>query len=320
MEVGDRADWSPDLFGKRIFITGGTGLFGKWMLEYFLASGSDLVLLTRNESRFRAEFPVFSSHSGLSFVEGDVRDFSFPEGRFDYVMHAATPVCSDDMDLCPDQLYSIITEGTQRALDFSTKVGAERFLYVSSGAVYGGLPPEITHISESFKCEPANAYGKGKLKAEQLCIESGLNMVIARCFAFVGPYFPLNSHLAVGNFIRNCLKNETIEILGDGTPMRSYMYGMDLAPWLSKILLSGASGHAYNVGSDQGISIGNLAHLVRDIAGAGNDVIIHEKADDAKFPSWYVPSIKKVNAELGLKIETNMEQAIEQTINWFRKR
>ncbi len=320
MEVNDSSDWCPDLLGKRIFITGGTGLFGKWMLEYLLASGADLVLLTRNENRFRRAFPSFASHPGLSFISGDVRDFAFPAKGFDYVIHAATPVCSDDLGDEPDQLYSIITEGTQRVLEFSAKAGIERFLYVSSGAVYGPQSSEITHVSETCLCKPANAYGQGKLQAEQLCLESNVDSVIARCFAFVGPYFPLESHLAIGNFIRSCLKNETIEIQGDGTPMRSYMYGMDLALWFSRMLLHGSSGGVYNVGSDQGISIGDLAHLVRDIAGTRNEVVIRQEADEGNPPSWYVPSIEKASTDLKLKLKTGMEDAIEQTIEWFRQR
>jgi len=228
-----------ELSNKRIFLTGGTGFFGKWLLDHFHPSaareapflrGSDrrerqrleteVVVLSRNPAQFLRDFPRFgpersergsvlagqrpkgvATNENITFVRGDVRDFSFPSGHFDYVIHAATEASVKLDQENPDEMFSVIVDGTRRVLEFSKQAGVQRLLYVSSGAVYGVQPPELSHIPETFPCNPVTAYGKGKLKAEQMCLESGIETVIARCFAFVGPWLPLDTYFAIGNFI-----------------------------------------------------------------------------------------------------------------------
>jgi len=255
-----------ELKGKRIFLTGGTGFFGKWLLSFFQALETDVVVLSRNPRSFLVQFPVFCESSSISFVQGDIRDFAFPQGHFDYVIHAATDTCPKRQQENPVEIKSVIEDGTRRVLEFSEYSGVKRLLYVSSGAVYGEQPLEVSLISETSPCNPATAYGKGKLQSERMCLASGIETVIARCFTFVGPWLPLDGDFAVGNFIGNCLKNEPIEIKGDGTPMRSYMYGSDLVDWLLALLVKGRSGESYNVGSYDSVSIEALACIVRAIA------------------------------------------------------
>ena len=317
------ASLSVVLSRRRVFLTGGTGFFGKWLLYSFLGlrrCGVDVsvTVLSRDPRRLLEACPEFFGQVGLDFVTGDVRDFEFPAGSFDYVIHAATEA-SAKLDLeNPDEMTSVIVDGTRRVLDFSKQADIKRLLYVSSGAVYGVQPPELSHIPETFPCNPVTAYGKGKLAAEQLCLKSGVETVLARPFAFVGPWLPLDAHFAVGNFIRNCLRNESIEIKGDGTPLRSYMYGTDLAEWLWTILLRGEPSRAYNVGSDQAISISDLAHLVRDCAGTKNEIIVHGKKIDGTLPARYVPSVDRAGNELSLCQRVSLSDAIRQTIGWYR--
>lgn len=308
--------FGSDLKNERVFLTGGTGFFGKWLLSSFQGLETDVVVLSRDPARFVAQFPMFGEKPNITFVQGDVRDFNFPAGHFDYVIHAATEASAKLEQENPDEIYSVIVDGTQRVLEFSKQANVKRFLYVSSGAVYGIQPPELSHIPETFPCNPVTAYGKGKLKAEQMCLGSGVETVIARPFAFVGPWLPLDAHFAIGNFIGNCLRNEPIKIKGDGTPIRSYMYGSDLAEWLMALLLNGRVGEAYNVGSDDAISVADLAGLVRSIAGTDNEILVRGSQIPGALPSRYVPSVRKARDELGLRIKVAQKTAIRHTLVW----
>ncbi len=307
----DLAEGRYCLKGKRIFLTGGTGLFGKWLLTALQDSDAELVLLTRNPEAFCRAFPLVKTLR-VEFVQGDIRDFKFPEGHFDYCIHAATPVVSDDLSDADAVMTAIIVEGTKRVLDFARLANVGRLLYISSGAVYGVQPPELERIPESFPCNPVSVYGKGKLRAEELCLESGLDCVIARCFAFVGPHMPLDAHFAIGNFIGNCLRNEPIVIKGDGTAMRSYMYASDLAEWLIGILLNGAKGEVYNVGSEDAISIADLAHRLCRITETENSIELGKKPIDGQAPERYIPSNHKARALLSLQVKVGLNESIQK--------
>ena len=162
--------------------------------------------------------------------------------------------------------------GTRAALTLARETGARRFLFISSGAVYGPQPPDVSHLPETFRVsapdciDPGALYAEGKRAAEMYCAcahaQHGLETVVARAFAFVGPGLPLDQHFAVGNFIRDALAGSPIEITGDGTPLRSYLYAADLALWLWTCLLRGAAGRVYNVGSDAALPLAQVAETV----------------------------------------------------------
>lgn len=307
-----------ELAGKRVFLTGATGLFGKWLLAGLRSIDVELVLLTRDRESFCQSFPLVRA-MGVGFVEGDVRSFDFPSGIFDYVIHAATPVVSDDLNDMDAEMISVIAEGTNRVLQFAEESGVRRLLYVSSGAVYGPIPLDVDTVEESQCCHPNTAYGQGKLVAEDLCLKSSVDCVIARCFAFVGPHLALDAHFAVGNFIGNCLRGEPIRIRGDGRPLRSYMADTDLADWLLALLVGGQCGEVYNVGSDEAISIAELAHLVRKVAGGDNSIEIEGVPNHGQRPPRYVPSVEKARDALGLNCSVGLEDAIFRTIEFYRE-
>lgn len=307
------------LQGKRVFLTGSTGLFGKWILDALRDVCVELVLLSRDPDRIINEFPYEDARPIISFIQGDVRDFTFPEGAFDYVIHAATPTDWEEVEGDGKRMYSVIVEGTKHVLKFAEHSGGGKFLYVSSGAVYGVQPLSIDQLPETYCGKPSHGeYGEGKQVAEQLCLQSGLPVVIARCFSFLGPHIHLDIQFAAGNFIRNCLNDEGIEIKGDGTPLRSFMYSEDLTRWLLTILLFGEVGETYNVGSDEAISIADLARLIRKKSGAHNEIIICKNADPDLPPPRFIPSIEKAMNDLGLKVEIGLEDAVSRTLNFFK--
>lgn len=319
------------LRGQRLFITGGTGFFGCWLLESFLWANKKLnlqaeaVVLTRSASAFAKKYPYFADQSSLFFHEGDVRDFIYPSGHFSHVIHAATDVSNQQDSL---STLDIIIQGTVQSLEFARHCGAKQFLYVSSGAVYGKQPPMLSHIHEEYPCQPdtthsQSSYAVGKCAAEDLCVlyarEFGMAIKIARCFAFVGPYMPLNSHHAIGNFIRDALAGDAIVIHGDGTPYRSYLYAADLTAWLWTILFRGDSLKPYNVGSDEAVTIAQLAKIVANVAASKPNVNILKTPTVDTLPERYVPDISRFKRELNLTPQKNLTQAIQAAINWFSR-
>ncbi len=317
--------------GQRIFLTGGTGFFGCWLLESFLHAnralslGASVVVPTRSPERFREKAPHLANDSAVALLTGDIRNFSFPEGEFPYVIHGAADTSAQAGEQ-PAVLLESIVEGTRRVMDFAATRGTRRMLLVSSGAVYGAQPPGITHISETYPGVPEStaAYGEGKRAAESLALlrarDAGIECMIARCFAFVGPHLPLDSHFAIGNFLRDAMKGAPIRIHGDGTPMRSYLYAADLAVWLWTILLTAPAGEAYNVGSDEAVSIAELARTVVEALDVDSEMVIEQEAVPGAAVARYVPSIAKAREQLGLHVSVSLRDAIRRTADWHRER
>ena len=299
---------------RRIFITGGTGFFGKSMLDYRLRhpdwewAQAEWIILSRSPERLAAEYPLLANQAGISFVAGDVRDFAFPQGSFDAIIHAATSAVTTLPDT---EMTSVILDGVRHVADFAKAAGCPKILFTSSGAVYG---PRISSASEDDVCNPSTAYGKGKLAAEQMLVETGLDVKIARCFAFVGPHLNRRIHYAIGNFIQDCLDGKPIIINGDGTPLRSYLYADDLVEWLFAILERGESGRPYNVGSDYALPILDLAERVRRVLGTRNEIIVKGTPELGAKPSVYVPDIGRAQGELGLSVSVPLDDAIRRTV------
>jgi dTDP-glucose 4,6-dehydratase len=201
-------------------------------------------------------------------------------------------------------------------------------LFTSSGAVYGRQPPELERVSESYAgapnaLDPRFAYHEAKRLAELLHVaaaqRSGVRPKIARLFAFVGPYLPLNAHFAIGNFIRDALDGGPIVIRGDGTPIRSYLYAADMATWLWRILVHGEAAVAYNVGSEMPISIEATAQAVAACAGLPpQSVEIRGKHAPNALAQRYVPDTGRARAGLGLQTTISIAAAIERTMAFYR--
>jgi nucleoside-diphosphate-sugar epimerase len=319
-----------ELRGQRILITGATGFFGCWLLESFAWANRRLNLnahavgLSRNPGRLAEKAPHLAQDPAITLHTADVRHGDFPQGTFSHVIHAATEASSKLNTESPLVMFDTIVEGTRRALQFSIASSVNRFLFVSSGAVYGTQPPQLAHVSESFEggpdpVNPASAYGEGKRSAEMLCTLAAsprLATMVARCFAFVGPYMQLDAHFAIGNFIADRLHHRAIRVQGDGSPVRSYLYASDLMVWLWTILFQGQSRRAYNVGSEEALNIASLAHEVA-AALPVVDVNIVSKATPGGPAHRYVPCTARAREELGLRAEVPLREAIGRTHAWF---
>jgi nucleoside-diphosphate-sugar epimerase len=320
-----------ELKGQRIFITGGTGFIGTWLLEALLWANQRLKLnlsvtaLTRNPEEFAKKAPHLASDPSLQCWVGDVRDFVFPAGEFSHLIHGATSSTAKLYQDNPQLMLDTILQGTRHTLDFAARTGVKKFLFLSSGAVYGRQPPDLSHLDENFSGGPDSlnrnaTYAVGKCAEEHMCLLQAstlpIEIKIARCFAFVGPYLPLDVHFAVGNFIRDGLTGDEIIVQGDGSAFRSYQYAADLVIWLLRILHQGESCVPYNVGSDEAVSIAELALLVA--SQPVSEVRIMQQVLEGKLGERYVPSTQRVREELGVVNRVGLSDAIARTIEWYK--
>jgi nucleoside-diphosphate-sugar epimerase len=319
-----------DLRGGSLFVTGGTGFFGRWMIETFLRAtdelglGADVTVLTRDPHRFGDVAPHVAEHPAVTLQAGDVKSFDFPSGDCTHVLHLATEA---GPAMSPGSSFETAVKGTERVLGFAAQRGARKLLLSSSGAVYGVQPPDCERFREDYagappSQDPSTGYGQGKRAAEYLCSvaasQTDLQVKIARCFAFVGPLLPLDANFAIGNFIRDALERDRIEVHGDGTARRSYLYAADLAVWLWTILIKGESGRPYNVGSDADLSIADLAGLVGRVVRPGMPVDVAESAKPGAPASRYVPSTERASAELGVRARIGLDDAVGRTAYWYQ--
>jgi nucleoside-diphosphate-sugar epimerase len=326
------------LRGARIFVTGGTGFFGHWLLESLLYAnrqlGTDIraTVLTRSTAAFREKSPHVAGDTAITLLEGDIKNFVFPTEPHSHIIHAATDTVAADAPA----LTASIVDGTRRVLEFAEATGGGRLLYTSSGAIYGRGITDVARISEIHSCAPvaADSYDQAKRSAEQLCMDAPIDTVIARCFAFVGPHLPLDQHFAIGNFIRDALAGEPIHIKGDGTPLRSFLYMSDLAIWLWTMLAAAPADRAYNVGSDESVSIAELARITATTLSSrlkrsevetpaiqsSDDQPVSIQVDGTPVPgappATYVPDITRAETDLGLRVTVPLAEAIRRTAAW----
>ncbi|MDF3942663.1 NAD-dependent epimerase/dehydratase family protein [Achromobacter denitrificans] len=315
----------------RILITGGTGFIGCWLLEALLwanrrhALGLSLTVLTRDAGRFQHKASHLAADHAVTLLIGDLVSLADHHASYDFVVHAATDVVGEDTD--PLKAFDLIVEGTRQVADLVQRAAARRLLYLSSGAVYGRQPVDCPQVSESYAGAPdvadlKAAYGHAKRVSEWLlgvtATRGDFEVTCARIFAVIGPYMPLNGHFAAGNFIADALQGRKIQITGDGKPLRSYIYGADLAVWLVSMLARPGELRAYNVGSPVAMSIADLAAAVDEVATSGQ-VTPRDFQPEEGVPR-YVPDTGSAQADFGLRIFTPFHEAVRRTYAWFFQR
>lgn len=328
-------DWGQ-LKNARIFITGGTGLFGIWMVSALLKANLDfnlglgITILTRNQDDFKSRHPTLATAQNVQVLVGDVINFEFPRGHYDYLFHFATTPASATFN-GEDQLkkMEMLYFGTKHVLDFAVTAGIKKVLFTSSGVVYGAIGAEHNGVAENYHgapdvSRPDAALGEGKRIAEYLCAyyqeKYGIRYAIARCFSFVGPLLPLHLHYAIGNFIKNCIHNEEIIINGDGSPVRSYLYMGDATNWLLQLILSNKAKSTYNIGSSRSISIENLAHLTKDVLASKSKVTIkgNQTPVEGNFArNYYIPDISLMKRDFKITESISLEESIIKTAQFY---
>ena len=318
---------------QRIFITGGTGYFGCWLLESFAWANDKLklnakaIVLSRNPEAFAEKAAHLYHHSAIEFLRGDIKDFVFPEGQFSHVIHSAVYQQTANQKPSNRSLVNEMLNGTRRVLDFCVQAKIGRMLLVSTGAIYGKAPSHLKNIPEDFtdSIDPTistSAYHHVRRMMESLTVlyaqENHFEAKIARGFSFIGPYLPLNGRFAVSDFILDALSERPITIKGDGKAVRSYLYMADLAIWLWTILFRGVNCKPYNVGSELPITIREMAENIAHESVPSLGVSVLGESCDGVAQDYYVPDTTRAQSEMGVRQIIPLAEAIIRTMRWHR--
>lgn len=320
--------------GMKLFITGGTGFFGRWILESFVYVNNALnlnasaVVLSRDPEKFRVECPHLLEDGVIKLQQGNITNFKFPETDFTHIIHAASELSSANPEN-PVELLATTFAGMNRVCDFAAARGVSKFLFTSSGAVYGNTALGRPSFSEGDMMAPMElnakgAYGEAKRLGEIVCCirgqENGFETKIARGFAFIGPFISLKLPLAASSFLKNAINGEDIVIQGHGQNLRSYLYGADLAIWLWTILFKGRHARPYNLGSDVPVSIEKLAATIGALTPGAGAVRIMGRQDNGSQVEQYIPNITRGGEELGLAVYTPFEEALKRTLDFYQSK
>lgn len=321
-----------ELCNRKIFITGGSGFFGSWLLESFAWANDKLnlnasaVVLTRNPEAFKKRAPHLYNHTAIKFLKGDIKDFVFPKGSFSYLIHSSGYQQAAGEKARKVLMVNEMLNGATRVLDFCIKANVKKMLLVSTGAVYGNPPSRMKKIPEEFSDSIDPSMSKGtyhhvRRMMEALSAayaeENKFEVKIARCFSFIGPYLPLNGRFAASDFIHDVLNQRNITVKGDGKPVRSYLYMADLMVWLWPILFRGKSCRPYNVGSEHPITIHKFAEKFANQSVPPLAVSIQKKSSDGAAPDYYVPDTTRAREELNLHQRIMLSAAIKKTMKWY---
>jgi len=283
-------------------------------------------VLARNAVNLSTQFPELINGS-IKLINSDIaKSHELPFA--DYVIHAAASTDAVNYKSRPEVEKMNIRAGTYNYCNLAGKFHCNsRIVYCSSGAVYGQQPADMEYLSEEFNGDSVDEmppekrdYAAAKCDAEKairILGSQGGAVSIARCFSFVGKYLPLDQHFAIGNFIQDGLMGRPINVNANRPVFRSYMHTDDLVHWLMTICHAASPlCPTYNVGSDQALTIGELAELV-----AKRFTVEVKKADLTQGNiDRYIPSISKAINELRLNISIDLSVAIDKTIESIQRK
>lgn len=321
------------LRGQHLFISGGTGFLGTWLLELVRMLnerhdfGVRVTVFSRNARAFASRWPHLGSAKWAAFLDGDIRHLSDLPRDVRYIIHAAGLTDRRLFASQPGAVAEINSVGTLRLLRAANLLeDLQKFALISTGLVYGAQPWEQPQIDEKFagplRCDEVNAvYAESKRFAEvvaQCAIsESKLPVVTLRPFAFIGPHMSLQLPWAVTDFIRDSFNGGPIRIMGDGATVRSIMYASDFAYWVLALLAAGRARETYNIGSTVPIDLLELAGLITQHFSPVPE--IQTRVGQAGHDrTRRVPSVAKAATELGLQLTVPLPEAIRRTITWHR--
>ena len=322
-----------EIVNKPLVITGASGFVGTWLTLSWVAAHKklngrgQLLITSRNPQSLIPLTKVIDPRSPVTELASDIRNLHIPSDfRNGNLIHAATPASAALNSSDPAAMLKVVIEGQERVLAEAIRMN-NKVLFLSSGAVYGRQPLDVERLSETWEGAPPisdsnSAYHEGKRVAELMgniaSDKQGLHFVSARLFAFLAPFLPLGTHFAAGNFIRDAINSDEIEIMSGGGSVRSYLYATDLCSQLWALLVRGTNATAYNVGSNIEVTIRELANAIVENINKSASVVVRG-TDNSMNVTRYVPSVEKMEQEIEKSQTVFLNEALKRTSGWIRE-
>ncbi len=313
----------------RVLVTGGAGFIGSHLTERLLEGGHEVAAIDNLSTGSLKNIENHREHSGFEFVMGDIRNAELMEPlvkHSDMIFHLAAAV--GVKLIVEDPVLTIETNisGTEIVLDMANKFSKKIFL-ASSSEVYGkseAVPfleeDDVVLGSTSFS---RWAYACSKAIDEFLGLafyqQYGLNVVIGRFFNTIGPRQTGQYGMVVPRFVQRALKDEPIQICGTGKQTRCFCYVNDLVGAVIKLMnCEHAAGKVYNIGSDEEISIEELADKIIEMTGSKSrkefvpyELVYGRPIDDMMRR---VPGLERIKETVGWESKTSLDEILQVII------
>ncbi|MFU0799093.1 MAG: dTDP-glucose 4-6-dehydratase/UDP-glucuronic acid decarboxylase [Xylanivirga thermophila] len=315
-----------------ILVTGASGMIGSFIVDTFMFFNEilnykiNIFAMGRDRVSLEKRFKSHCKNPYFHILQQDINSKLVYAYCFDFIIHAASNAYPKVFSIDPVGTIMGNVLGTYNLLEYARQRGIKRFLFISSGEVYGQGTKDISEFVESYSgyvdsTNPRSCYPNAKRTAETLCIsytkQYNIDTVIARPCHTYGPTATLKDSRVSSQFIRNVIDGKDIVMKSQGLQLRSYCYVPDCVSGILTILLNGQTGNAYNIANKD--CIVTIRKMAENIADISDRKIVFEIPNEVE-KSGYNPVIKSIlNANklerLGWKAKYNMNNGLERTIN-----
>lgn len=315
--------------GKRIFLTGGAGFIGTKICNLLYKNNE--ILIYDNLNRNSIKSTDLLTENNIKLVEGDILNYPLLKEAIDdfkpnIVIHLAAVAGIDTVIRNPVKTMKVNMIGTYNVLEAlkDNISNVERFIDFSTSEVFGSYAYKVDEGSTTNLAPVGEArwtYSVSKLAGEHLTHsyykEYGLPVISVRPFNIYGP--GQVGEGAIHQFVIRAIKNEQIQIHGDGDQIRSWCYVDDFVHGIMLCIeKEEAIGNTFNIGNPRGtITIAMLAQIIKDIANSESEIVyVPKNYVDVELR---IPSIEKAKEILGYEAQYDLKEGLKKTIDWYRK-
>jgi dTDP-glucose 4,6-dehydratase len=308
----------------RVLITGGAGFLGSHLCDRLLAEGHEVICIDNLRTGRKENVAGLLARRDFAFLQQDVTEPFFVEGKVDAVMHFASPASPKDYLEHPIHTLKVGGPGTYHALGLAKAQGAI-FILASTSEVYGD--PEVNPQPETYwghvnPVGPRSVYDEAKRYAEAMTVAyqraHGLRTRILRIFNTYGPRMRLNDGRALPTLMSQALRGDPLTVYGDGSQTRSFCYVSDLVEGIYRLLLiSDPAPLLLNLGNPEEVTLRQLAQEILEISGSRSQVVFQPLPEDD--PKRRRPDVHRAQQILGWEPRVARREGLQKTLAYFRE-